>query len=121
MTTTLGGIALGVAYGDELALRGLRADTIAVETQRSDEGVLQVLIAPMEGGRALELEGVLTIAQVEAVLALSSSGSPVSLVHPQFSGQVIITGTDGFPDAGIEYTNPVSTSWLAGSIYLLEV
>ena len=121
MSVTLGGIALGVAYGDELALRGLRADTVAIETQRSEGGVLQVLVAPMEGGRSLELEGVLTIAQVDAVLALSSSGSPVALVHPQFSGQVLITGTDGFPDAGIEYTNPAPTSWLAGSIYLLEV
>jgi len=120
MTITLGGISLGVAYGDELVLRGLDAPAIALSSQRSEGGTLHILTAPLVGGRALELEGFITYAQRTAIEALIAAAAAVTLVHPRGTFSVLITAT-AFEDALTEYTNPRTTEWLTGTISMLEV
>lgn len=90
MTIRLGGIDLN----DHLVLYGLDADRVAVDEERSDEGVKQLLLGSVEGGRNLELEGRFTIAQDNQIRALSAGLSPVLLEYPQFTGQVYISGSD---------------------------
>lgn len=116
MSVSLGPI---VFQEDDLILRGLDADRVAIEAQRSDSGVAQILIADMEGGRTLELYGWVTRAEEDAVLALSESKSSQLLSHNLHTGQVLITGTR-FEDE-IEYANPDPDDYRVGSIYLLEV
>lgn len=117
---TLAGISLGIAGGNELVLLGLQANPLAVSSQRSEGGILHVLTAEMDGGRELELEGTILLSQQEAVVAIAALRNPVALVHPLFSGSVLITGT-AFKSAETEYVNPEPTCWVSGSIYLLEM
>lgn len=114
--TTLGPLNLG----DNILLRGLQADRVAVDMQRSDSGVAQILVADVEGGEALELYGWYTFDQVEAVLALSAGKSPVLLVHPRFTGLVLIQGTSNMEDVA-EYVDPYGSDYRAGSINLLRI
>ncbi|SHO52838.1 hypothetical protein [Desulfopila aestuarii] len=116
MTISLGSITLD----DEWVLRGLEADRVAVEVQRSDSGIQQLLIAPMVGGRSLELHGRLTMVVEEQVLVLSESMAPVLLIHPRFTGQVLITG-EAFEFLVSELVDPPPNTERIGSIYLLEV
>lgn len=116
MTISLGSITLN----NEWVLRGLEANRVAVEMQRSDSGVPQLLIAPMIGGRSLELHGRLTMAVEEQILALSESMAPVAVVHPRFAGQVLIVGVS-FEFLVSEIVDPTPDIERIGSIYLLEV
>ena len=116
---SLNGTALGIRT-DELALRGLRAPGVSVSVERSEGGVAHVLTAPMLGGRELVLEGVITYAQATAVHAMIDAGVAVALVHPLFSGEVLVLATE-LIDLQTEYINPTSTDLLAGTIQLLEV
>lgn len=109
-----------IDLGEEWVLRGLEADRVAVDVQRSDTGVAQVLLAGMEGGRELELHGRLTVAVEEQILSLSASMGSVSLVHPRFTGQVLITGVD-FDFLVSELVDPPPETERIGSIYILEV
>lgn len=114
-------ISLGsIVLDDEWVLRGLEADRVAVELERSDSGVAQLLIAPMVGGRQLELHGRLAMAVEEQILALSESMAPIPLVHPRFSGLVLITGA-AFEYLVAELVDPSPDTERIGSIYLLEV
>ena len=116
MNPTLGPITF---TEEDLVLRGLDADRISVDSQRSDQGTLQILVADNNGGRALELYGWFTRAEEDSVLALSEGKAPVVLNHHIFTGQVFIVGTSC--EDVFEYANPDPDDYRVGSIYLLEV
>jgi hypothetical protein len=112
---TLGSIILS----DNTVLLGLDADTVSVNTQRSDEGVAQILLATIEGGRQLELDGLFSIAQENAILELAKTKAPQPLVHPRFTGSVFIVGTDMQNWTG-ELVDPLATEERIGIIKLIE-
>ena len=115
MTITLGGLELS----DNLLLRGLRSDPVAVDVQRSDAGVAQVLVAPMEGGRVLGLYGYFTAAQVDALMAMAAIRLPVQLVHPRGTFTVLITGST--LEEWWDNVQPDPNDIEQGTINLLEV
>lgn len=115
MNTFLGAIDLG----DNIVLRGLQADVVTVDVERSDSGVAQVLIADIEGGEELQLVGWYTFDQVDQILSLSAEKSPVLLIHPRFSGMVLITGTS-LEDV-VEYKDPDGDDYRSGSINVLRI
>jgi hypothetical protein len=106
--------------GEEMVMRGLESDPVAVDQQRSDAGVSILLVAEIDGGRVLEINGEITLGVEQQVLALSAAGVPVSLVHPRFSGQVLITGVK-FDFVLTEYVNPTPSALREGSVFLIEV
>lgn len=112
---TLGGLTLS----DNLRLLGLRADPVAVDLQRSEGGVAHILTAPLQGGRALQLQGYFTSAQVDQIMAMANAGDPVELVHPRGTYSVIITGST-LAD-WIEYVEPDPADFEEGTINLIEV
>jgi hypothetical protein len=116
MSVSLGPITF---IEEDFILRGLTADRVAVDVQRSDEGVVQILVADMEGGRKLELYGWLTRAEEDAVLSLSEGKVAVPLSHYLFSGDVVVLGTSCEDE--FEYADPGPDDYRIGSIYLLEV
>ena len=115
MTISLGGLTLS----NNLLLRGLRSDPVAVDVQRSDAGVAQVLVAPIEGGRVLGLEGYFTSAQVDALLTMAENRLPVQLVHPRGTFTVLITGSTLEP--WVDYVEPDPGDYEQGTINLLEI
>ena len=111
----------GLTLSDNLRLLGLRVVPISASTARSEGGVAHVLTAPLEGGRALELSGFFTSAQVEAILAMAAAGTAVDLIHPRGSFSVLITACSladwiEYVDAG---TDP--DDFEEGTITLLEI
>lgn len=114
MSVTLGDIVLE----DDMILRGLQTDRVAVDVQRSDAGVAQILIADVEGGQSLELYGWYTFDQEEQILALSAGKGQVILDHPRFNGLVIITGTS-LEDLD-EFANPDGDDIRVGVVNLLR-
>lgn len=116
MTISLGGLVLN----DNLLLRGLRSAPVAVDIQRSDEGVSQILIAPLEGGRALGLEGYFSAAQVDQIEAMSKGLLPVTLIHPRGTFQVLITDLSELAN-WVDYVEPDPDDYETGTIQLIEV
>lgn len=112
---TLGGLQLS----DNLLLKGLRAEPVAVDMQRSDEGVALVLVAPIEGGRLLTLDGYFTAAQVDSLMDMARLRQPVTLVHPRGTFSVLITGSS--LEDWIEYVEPDPDDYEVGTINLIEV
>jgi hypothetical protein len=109
----------GVELGDNMILSGLDADRVAITVERSDEGVAQILIANIEGGERLELEGYITFETEERLLALSASGVPVELIHPRRNGSVLIEGVT--MEDWVGYNNPLPSDWRVGTIRLIGV
>lgn len=112
---TLGGLQLS----DNLLLKGLRGEPVAVDMQRSDEGVALVLVAPIEGGRLLTLDGYFTAAQVDSLMDMARLRKPVTLVHPRGTISVLITGSS--LEDWIEYVEPDPDDYEVGTINLIEV
>ena len=108
----------GLQLSDNLRLLGLRVAPVAVNTQRSEGGVLHVVSAPVVGGRALELTGYFTSAQVDAVMAMCD-GQARELVHPRGNFSVIIVSCDLADWIG--YVEPDPADFEEGKIILLEV
>lgn len=121
MTTTIGGIHLGITAGDNLVLTGLDGAEIDVDTQRSDHGHLQILVATRDGGRELQLEGTITAAQEASLVAMAKAGATVMLIHPRFTGEVLIIGLEFAAADLTDYVNPPADSWRDGTINLIEV
>lgn len=116
MITTLGPISLG----DNMHLRGLPAPRVAVDMQRSDAGVAQILVAPIEeGGELLDLEGHITLETEAEVMALSAAGVPVELVHPLGTLSVLVLGVT--MENWIDYVDPLPSDWRVGTINLMRV
>jgi hypothetical protein len=111
-TITLGGITLS----DHLVLRGLRVPTVAVDQQRTKGGKLTALVNRLSGGRTLELEGIFTAAQLNAVRAIE--GDEVTLVHPRGTFSVMVIGYD--LDEVFERVDQQDDDYEQGSIILLE-
>ena len=110
----------GLVLSSNLLLRGLRSAPVAVDVQRSDEGVAQILVAPLEGGRSLSLEGDFTFAQVEQIRVMSRNCLPVQLIHPRGTFQVLITDLSDLADWD-EHVEIEPTDFESGTIQLLEV
>jgi len=115
MTISAGGLALG----DNLLLRGLRGDPVAVDVQRSEGGVAQILVASIEGGRPLALEGYFTAAQVDALMDMARLKTPVTLVHPRGTFSWLITGSSLEP--WIDYVEPDPDDYEFGTVNGIEV
>ena len=115
MNVTIGTIDLG----ENVLLRGLDADTIAANVERSDAGVAQVLLGDMDGGRSLELYLLTTIATEQEILALAALKASVPLTHPRFSGQVYVLGTE-MEDWVEELADPTPDHDRIGKIKLIE-
>jgi hypothetical protein len=109
-----------LVLSDNLLLRGLRSALVAVDIQRSDEGVAQILVAPLEGGRALGLEGYFTAAQVDQIETMAQSGLPVELIHPRGTFQVLITDLSELSN-WVDYVEPDPDDYETGIIQLIEV
>lgn len=109
----------GISLSDNLLLKGLRGEPVAVDVQRSEGGVAQVLVAQMEGGRVLGLEGYFTAAQVDALMDMAMLRQPVTLVHPRGTFSVLITGSS--LEDWIEYVEPDPDDFEVGTINLIEV
>ena len=115
MSVSAGGLALS----DNLLLRGLRGDPVAVDMQRSEGGVAQILVAPLEGGRPLALEGYFTAAQVDALMDMARIGEPVTLIHPRGTFSWLITGSSLEP--WIDYVEPDPNDFEFGTVNGIEV
>lgn len=122
MKTTLGDIELS----EHLRLRGLLDwSPVVLDTKRTIDGLLLVDPSPpMQGGRALTLDGSdghFTVGQLRAVLALQAAGQAVLLQHHQGAFNVFITGITGpelwFMDAA-DYDD---NDEVAAQINLIEV
>jgi hypothetical protein len=109
----------GLVLSDNLRLLGLRAAPIAVNVGRSDAGVAQVLITTLDGGRALDLSGYYTSAQVDQIMSIMRAGLPVQLVHPRGTFRVLVIGCD-LAD-WVEYVEPDPDDFEEGKINLIEV
>lgn len=112
---TLGAIELG----ENMVIGGLDAARVAISVTRSDEGVAQILIAQIEGGQELSLTGYITFETEENILALSAARSPVELIHPRLTGNVLIAGVT--MEDWVGYVDPLPTDWRVGTINLIGV
>jgi len=115
MSISVGGLALS----DNLLLRGLRGEPVAVDVQRSEGGVALVLIGDMESGRPLALEGYFTAAQVDALMDMARLKQPVTLVHPRGTFSWLITGSSLEP--WIDYVEPDPGDYEFGTVNGIEV
>lgn len=115
MTVSAGGLVLS----DNLLLRGLRGDPVAVDVQRSDAGVALILVADMEGGRLLALEGYFTASQIDALMAMARLKQPVTLIHPRGTYSWLITGSSLEP--WIDYVEPDPDDYEFGTVNGIEV
>lgn len=116
--TTLGGITLS----DHLILTGLLSSpAVATATTWSIGGVPTYTIQPLSGGRSLVLQGEnhYTLEQLEQIRAMSNLGESVSLDHPQFTGDVYITGIDS-PEPIFDRADPESDWLYSANINLRE-
>lgn len=115
MSITLGHVLLS----DDIRLHGLRVAPVAADIGRSDDGVAQVLITELEGGRNLDLVGLFTSAQVDQVMDIARARQPVTLVHPRGTFRVLVVGCD-LAD-WIDYVEPDPDDFEEGKIQLIEV
>lgn len=125
MTITLGALALD----DNLQLRGVEAMGLTTVTvSRTILGRTILDAAPAPAGHPLELtadedgnnlKGNYLKSQVDALVALKNAVTQVTLVHPRWTGQVIVVGVD--VDPVFDVNNPPADWWFSGSIQLLTV
>jgi len=124
MTITLGGVTIS----DDMYLSGLEANSqVAVEQQRTIDGISFVRVKPAPGGRVFSLgtqsrggatQGIWDWSVIEQIKTLELLAQSVILTYRGTSYTVYITGTDFTPLLQFEVEGP--TKKFTGTVSLLE-
>lgn len=126
MAVSIGGIILNDSlqisnfYSQPSLMGSVRYTIGGVVSQKvsMSEGKKFDLVA--EQGSSGQL-GFFTGAQIQSIAGFRDAGEPVSFVHPQWQGNVIIP-IDGISvDKMLDYQYPNSTAWYSGTITLITV